>query len=118
MKSGSPIIPDEKRSQEAIAEYVVKNMDDDYYVLGSGTTVKAIADKLGIKKTLLGVDVINKGKIVATDVNEKQLLKIIEGKKIKNNSFTDRRSKLHIWQMKSKISPKVIRKVGRDNIIV
>jgi Uncharacterized conserved protein len=40
----------------------VENMDNSYYVLGPGTTVKGITDKLGIKKTLLGVDVIHEGK--------------------------------------------------------
>lgn len=118
-KSSTPAILEEKRNQEEIAECIIENMDDDYYyMLGSGTTVKAIADKLGIKKTLLGVDVIHKGKIVATDVNEEQLLKIIEGKKVKiivspigGQGFIFGRGNLQI-------SPKVIRKVGRDNMIV
>lgn len=118
VKSGSPTIPDEKRNQEAIAEHVVENMDDNYYVLGSGTTVKAIADKLGIKKTLLGVDVINKGKIVAIDVNEEQLLKIIEGKKVKIIVSPIGGQGFIFGRGNQQISPEVIRKVGRDNIIV
>ena len=119
VKSGSPAIQDEKRNQEAIAEYVVENMDDDYYyVLGSGTTVKAIADKLGIKKTLLGVDVINKGEIVALDVNEERLLKLIEGKKVKMIVSPIGGQGFIFGRGNQQISPKVIRKVGRDNIII
>jgi Uncharacterized conserved protein len=54
VKSGTPVVLDEKLSQEAITECVVENMDNSYYVLGPGTTVKGITDKLGIKKTLAG----------------------------------------------------------------
>ena len=119
-KSSTPAILEEKRNQEEIAEYVIENMEDDYYyVLGSGTTVKAIADKLGIEKTLLGVDVVHKGKIVAMDLNEEQLLKIIEeAKKVKiivspigGQGFIFGRGNLQI-------SPEVLRKIGKDNVIV
>ena len=119
VKSGSPTILDEKRSQETIAEYVVEKMDDDYYyILGPGTTVRAIADKLGIKKTLLGVDVINKGKIVAMDLNEEQLLKLIEGERVKIIVSPIGGQGFIFGRGNQQISPKVIRKVGRDNIIV
>ena len=118
VKSGTPTILDEKRSQETIAEYVVEKMDDDYYILGPGTTVKAIADKLGIKKTLLGVDVINKGKIVAMDLNEEQLLKLIERRKVKIIVSPIGGQGFIFGRGNQQISPKVIRKVGRDNITV
>jgi len=118
VKSGSSTILDEKKSQEIIAEYVVENMDDDYYILGPGTTVKAIADKLGIKKTLLGVDAINKGKIVAMDLNEEQLLKLIERRKVKIIVSPIGGQGFIFGRGNQQISPKVIRKVGRDNIIV
>jgi predicted polyphosphate/ATP-dependent NAD kinase len=42
-----------------VAQYVVGKMERDcYYILGPGTTVKAVADRLGIAKTLLGVDLV------------------------------------------------------------
>ena len=57
--------------------------DDYYYILGPGTTVKAIGDELKIDKTLLGVDLVFRKQLVGKDVNEQQLLKLIAGKKAK-----------------------------------
>jgi predicted polyphosphate/ATP-dependent NAD kinase len=119
MKSGSLTALDEKKSQESIAEYIVENMDDDYcYVLGPGTTVKAIAEKLGIEKTLLGVDVIDKGKIVAMDLNENQLLKLIDRKKVKMVVSPIGGQGFIFGRGNQQMSPEVIKKVGKDNIIV
>lgn len=119
VKSGSFTIMDEKESQEMIAEYVVEKMDDDYYyILGPGTTVRAITNKLGTKKTLLGVDVINKGKILAMDLNEEKLLKLIEGKKVKIIISPIGGQGFIFGRGNQQISPKLIRKVEKNNIIV
>ena len=37
------------------------------YILGAGTTTEAIARRLGIRKTLLGVDAIRDRMLVAAD---------------------------------------------------
>jgi len=119
VKCGSPSTLDEKMSQEIIAEYVVEQMDDNYYyILGPGTTVRAITDKLGIEKTLLGVDMINKGKIVAMDLNEEQLLKLIECKKVKIVVSPIGGQGYIFGRGNQQISPTVIRKVGRGNVTV
>jgi len=119
VKSGSFAVLDDKRNQEIIAEYVAEKMEDDwYYVLGPGTTVKAITDKLGIKKTLLGVDLINKGKMVAMDLNEEQLLRYIEGKKVKIIVSPIGGQGFIFGRGNQQISPEVIRKVGKGNILV
>ena len=63
---------------DAIARYVVENMEEcTLYILGPGTTVEAIARRLGVKKTLLGVDVVHNGRLVAADVDEETLYKIV-----------------------------------------
>ena len=119
VKCGSPSTLDEKMSQEIIAEYVVEQMDDNYYyILGPGTTLRAITDKLDIEKTLLGVDMINKGKIVAMDLNEEQLLKLIECKKVKIVVSPIGGQGYIFGRGNQQISPTVIRKVGRANVIV
>lgn len=120
VKSGSLTRLDEKKNQEAIAEYVLKNMmnDDCYYILGPGTTVKAIADKLRIRKTLLGVDVVNKSKMVAFDLNEERLLKFVEGKKAKIIVSPIGGQGFIFGRGNQPISPEVLRKIGKDNIII
>lgn len=119
VKSGSFTTLDEKKSQEVIAEYVIEKMDENsFYILGPGTTVKTISDRLEIEKTLLGVDVISKRKIVGIDLNEKQLLKIVEGKKVKIIVSPIGGQGFIFGRGNQQISPEVIRKVGKDNIIV
>jgi Uncharacterized conserved protein len=118
VKSGTPVVLDEKLSQEAITECVVENMDNSYYVLGPGTTVKGITDKLGIKKTLLGVDVIHEGKVVALDLDEKELLKMIKGQKAKIIVSPIGGQGFIFGRGNQQISPEVIREVGKENIMI
>ena len=75
----TPSSPGEVASMRAIAHDVVGKMEGDcLYIIGPGTTTRAIASRLGLSKTLIGVDVILGGKLVAADVNESQLLKLVE----------------------------------------
>lgn len=118
-KLASEVTENEEEYRNAIAKYAVEEMRDDlYYVLGPGTTIKAIADKLKINKTLLGVDLINKGRIIAKDVNERQLLKSIRGKKVKIIVTPIGGQGYIFGRGNQQISSEVIREVGRDNIIV
>lgn len=119
IKIGSSTTMDEKSNQEAIAEYIVERMEDDcYYILCPGTTVKAIADKLGFKKTLLGVDIVKKRRMIAMDVNEEKLLKLIEGEKAKIVVSPIGGQGFIFGRGNQQISPQVIKKVGIDNIII
>jgi predicted polyphosphate/ATP-dependent NAD kinase len=109
----------EESSAEEIAQDIVENMEDDYiYIIGPGTTTKAIAEKLGLKKTLLGVDVIHNGKLLASDVNEAQLLKIIEGRKAKIIVTVIGGQGFIFGRGNQQISPQVLRKVDREDILI
>jgi len=109
----------EKEAMEAIASDVINRMkDDDLYIIGPGTTTRAIASKLGLNKTLIGVDVVSRGKLVGTDVNEAQLLKLLEKRKAKI-IITPIGGQGYIFgRGNQQISPEVVKKVGRDNIMV
>ncbi|MGQ4832303.1 MAG: ATP-NAD kinase family protein [Candidatus Asgardarchaeia archaeon] len=118
-KEPSPETIDETENQRAIARYVVEIMDPDgYYILGPGTTVKAIADELGVKKTLLGVDIYYKG-TVYNDVGEKQILEIIKdfSKAWIIVSPIGKQGTL-FGRGNQQISPEIIKRVGKDKIIV
>ena len=52
-------------------------MEDIYYLIGPGTTTKAIMDELNLPNTLLGVDIIKDKTIVKLDCNEKDILNIL-----------------------------------------
>ncbi len=57
-----------------IAAEVIENMEDDVlYIMGSGSTVAAIMEDLQLPNTLLGVDVVKNGELIAQDVTARQL---------------------------------------------
>ncbi len=107
-------------NQEAIARYVIENMEPDtLYILGPGTTVKAIADLLGVEKTVLGVDAIYNGRLVGKDLNEKQLLELIEKYKRTKIILTPIGGQgFLLGRGNQQISPKILEKIGKNNIIV
>jgi predicted polyphosphate/ATP-dependent NAD kinase len=47
-------------------------------LLGAGSTVEAVARRLGVDKTLLGVDAVIDGRRVGVDLNEQQLLSLLD----------------------------------------
>ncbi len=119
VKKASPTTIDEKEDQVAIAHYVVEEMENDVlYIIGPGTTTKAINEELGLTSTLLGVDLVVNKKLLAKDVNEDTILyelKKREGKiivtLIGGQGFIFGRGN-------QQISPDVIKKIGIRNIII
>jgi predicted polyphosphate/ATP-dependent NAD kinase len=97
----------------------VELMEDDCaYILGPGTTTRAIARRLGLEKTLLGVDVIKDGKMVARDVGERELLRLL-GRGRARILVTPIGGQGYIFgRGNQQISPQVIRSVGLDAILV
>ncbi len=102
-----------------IANEITDEMNPDLvYILGPGTTVKPIADILGVEKTLLGVDIVKDGKLVKHDVNEKQLLEAIKGKDTRLIVTVIGGQGFVFGRGNQQISPSVIRMVGRENIVI
>ena len=117
MKAGS--LPSEKYFQEAIAQEIIDNMDDDYlYIIGPGTTTRSIMEKLKLDNTLLGVDLIYQKKLIDKDLNEKELLEHLSGKKAKLIITPIGGQGFLLGRGNQQISPKVINEVGVDNIII
>ena len=109
----------EEITLEAVASEVLEGMDDEHlYIIGPGTTTRPIAQLLGVEKTLLGVDVVKGGKLVASDVNEKRLLELIEGEKAKIIVTVIGGQGFVFGRGNQQISPRVIRRVGRENVII
>ncbi|MFQ6099747.1 MAG: ATP-NAD kinase family protein [Anaerolineae bacterium] len=115
----TPSSPGEYAAMAAIAADVVSKMEDGWlYIIGPGTTTRAITTRLGLGKTLIGVDVVAEGKLVAADVNESQLLKLLEGRRARIVVTPIGGQGYIFGRGNQQISPKVIEKVGRENIIV
>ena len=110
----------EKEVLAGIAEDIVDAMDDEdgYFIIGPGTTTRSIMEYLDLKNTLLGVDVIKNRKVVASDVNEQQLWDLIKGRKSKV-VLTIIGGQGHLFgRGNQQISPRIIREIGRKNILV
>ncbi len=116
-KEASPV--QEEENLRAIAADLADEMDPDtLYVLGPGSTISSVAEHMGLEKTLLGVDVIKGGKIVASDVNEEQLLRLITGKRAKIVVTVIGGQGFVFGRGNQQISPRVIRAVGKENIVI
>ena len=118
-KMATPMTESELRNQAAIAVYVIEMMKPGtLYIIGPGTTTRTIADLLDAKKTLLGVDIFLNKAMIAQDVNEKQILQAIRGKPVQIIVTPIGGQGFVFGRGNQQISPRVIRKVGLDNILV
>jgi len=107
----------EEHSLRAIAADVVERMrDDTAYILGPGTTIKPIADMLDLGKTLLGVDVVQAGKLLAVDANEERLLELVRGRQARIVVTVIGGQGFVFGRGNQQISPAVISEVGPENI--
>jgi len=119
-KEASGVTGSAVQDKLAVAKYVVENMDRGIlYLFGPGTTVKAIADELGVPKTLLGIDAVFEGKSVGTDVNEKRILGLFNKYEKRKIILTPIGGNGFILGRGSKqFTPEVIKQVDRENIMV
>lgn len=116
----------EEHAKEEIARFAIEFMrDGSLYILGAGTTIHKIAELLGLgeEKTLLGVDAVKDGKLVAKDMNEQGLLRLLE-----NEKETKAKAKLLVSPIgaqgfvfgrgNQQLSANFLEKVGIENVIV
>ncbi|RVU37651.1 ATP-NAD kinase [Rheinheimera riviphila] len=110
-----------KESEELVlddlAAFVAAQMEPDVrYVMGSGSTIAAVMAELGLPNTLLGVDVVENGELIASDVTAKQLQTLVKPDATKL-LITLIGGQGHIFgRGNQQLSPAVIRLIGRDNI--
>ncbi len=57
-----------------IAEYLMDNMySETYYIIGPGSTCKALLNSMGMHTNMLGFDVIKGKQLISTDIGEDQI---------------------------------------------
>lgn len=70
--------PSERHSQKAIAATLIEDLESGtLYLIGPGTTAKAILAELGLDGALLGVDALLNGKLIGKDLAEREVLKLV-----------------------------------------
>jgi predicted polyphosphate/ATP-dependent NAD kinase len=112
--------PDEERAKQEIARFMQEVMlPDTLYIIGAGTTTEAIAHRIGVQKTLLGVDAIKDGVLVASDVDEKTLLDLTgREKEIRIILSPIGAQGFILGRGNQQISDRIVRRVGIKKIIV
>ena len=104
---------------DGACEHVARQARDDCLTLiGPGATMRRIKQHLGFAGTLLGVDAFRRGRLVEADVGERRILGLLndgEGRivvgVVGGQGFLFGRGN-------QPLSPAVIRRVGRDRIVV
>ena len=111
------LVEDEK---EDIAAHIAELMRPEIlYILGPGTTVEVLASRLGVAKTLLGVDVVKAGKLILKDAGEEGILKLVNENEHSEIIVTPIGAQGFIFgRGDQQISSAVIRKVGLKHIRV
>ncbi|MFQ6128556.1 MAG: ATP-NAD kinase family protein [Thermoplasmata archaeon] len=105
-----------------IAEHVAEDMsenEDTLYILGSGSTIAAISEEIGVDYSLLGVDAIYRGELVRKDLNEKQLLSLLDKhKKVKLILTPIGAQGFILGRGNLQLSPAVVRRIGLDEMLI
>jgi predicted polyphosphate/ATP-dependent NAD kinase len=104
---------------DGIAQDVIDGMQEDtLYLVGPGTTTLPILARLGLNKTLIGIDVVRNRQLMASDVTEANILKLLAGHR-GVIVVTPIGGQGHIFGRGNQpFSPRVISQVRRENIIV
>jgi len=101
-----------------IAVFMVESMADDcLYLIGSGTTPKAIMDELDLQSTLLGVDAVYNQQLIANDLTEQQILHLLDEYSNVCLIITLIGGQGHVFgRGNQQISPQVIKRLSMKNI--
>lgn len=108
--------------KDAIADHLYERMrssPDTTFVLGPGTTVQAVATRLGMDKTLLGIDAVRQGKLVGRNLDEQGLKSLLSKpgevqlvlSPLGAQGFVLGRGNLEL-------SAAIVRQIGIENIVI
>lgn len=109
---------------EEIAYEAIRQMEPDtQYIIGAGTTTRGIMEVLGLKNTLIGVDLIRvdrngKKELVANDLTGDELLSLIQRKRTRMIVTITGGQGYLFGRGNQQLTPEVIRAVGKENIMI
>ena len=105
-----------------LAAYTISQMKQGHlYLIGSGTTTAAVTERLGIDGTLLGVDAVSNGELIAKDMTESDIKKLLLAydESERHLIITVIGGQGHIFgRGNQQLSPDVIRMIPKTNIMV
>ncbi len=103
----------------SIGAYVADTMEKGtYYIIGAGTTTRAVMRELELENTLIGVDIVKDFELVANDVYGAQILDHIGDGKAKLVVTVTGGQGFLFGRGNQQLTPEVLRRIGRENIII
>ena len=116
MKASAPSVSDEA-ALAAVCASIADGMDPRrLYLVGPGTTMRRVLERLGLEKTLLGVDVVRAGRLVAADASEQQLLELLADEPATLVVGVVGGQGALVGRGNQQLSPAVIRRIGAENV--
>ncbi len=117
-QGGKVSSPKNPHAVEGIGRAIAEQMlPGTLYVIGPGSTTAAVMDALDLPNTLLGVDLVQDRKLVASDVTEKDILARISPDIEVRIVVTPIGGQAYLFgRGNQQISYEVIRRVGKDHI--
>ncbi|WP_339724608.1 ATP-NAD kinase family protein [uncultured Paraglaciecola sp.] len=104
-----------------IAAHIIEIIEDNpeqLFVMGSGSTVDFIMQEMGIKNTLLGVDVIKNKQLIASDLTATELLDLTATQSHKLVLTLIGGQGHIIGRGNQQLSAPFLKKLGKDNILL
>jgi predicted polyphosphate/ATP-dependent NAD kinase len=109
---------EEAQAQAVAAEVIDRLEPGRAYLLGPGTTTRAVAARLGLPKTLVGVDVVTGGELLAADVTERDILALLDRRPLGLILAPVGGQGFLLGRGNQQISPEVIRRVEKACLLV
>ncbi len=105
---------------EGLSAYMADIWESDVlYIIGGGSTTAHIMNQMHLPGTLLGVDLVYGGRVIGADCTEREILKAVSEYGKAKILVTVIGGQGYIFgRGNQQISAEVIRRVGRENIIV
>ncbi|GAA0784372.1 ATP-NAD kinase family protein [Marinobacterium sediminicola] len=108
---------DETLVLDEIAAGFVEQMEPEVlYLMGSGSTVAAIMEALGLNNTLLGVDAVLNGEVIAADCTAQELLALSQGRDVRIVITLIGGQGHIIGRGNQQLSAELLKHVGRENL--
>lgn len=114
-----PAMPADDDALDALARRLAREWPADrLLIFGCGTTTQRLKRAIGVAGTLLGVDVVLGGRLIAADATEAQLLNLLDRAPATVVVSATGGQGFLFGRGNQQISAGVLKRVGRDNIMV
>src|SRR6266480_4296878 len=109
--------PTDEDALDAVCAAIAASMDPRrIYLLGPGTTMRRVTRQLGLEKTILGVDAVRAGQLLASDLAERDLLELIADEPVTLVIGVVGGQGAILGRGNQQLSPAVLRRIGIENI--